>query len=112
MGYYRMSFTGDGKCYETVSHGLRLYVRLTPKSARDGLEGSEDRGDGRQVLKVKVRAVPENGKANEALLKVIANALGTGVSQVRLEAGAMARVKTLMVTGDPDVLAARLLTLL
>ena len=107
-----MSFTGDGKSYEANANGLRLHIRLTPKSARDGMDGSEDRGDGRQVLKVRVRAVPENGKANEALLRVIANALGTGVSQVKLEAGATARIKTLVVSGDAEALEARLLTLL
>ena len=102
----------QSRAFEVLSDGLRLHTRLTPKSARDAVEGVEARGVDRQVLKVQVRAMPENGKANEALLRVIANALGVGVSQVKLEAGATARIKTLRVTGDAQALEQRLLLLL
>ena len=101
-----------GRAFEVLPDGLRLHTRLTPKSARDAVEGVEARGEDRQVLKVRVRAVPENGKANEAMLRVIANALGVGVAQVKLEAGATARIKTLRITGDAQALEQRLLLLL
>jgi len=45
---------------------------LTPKSARDEIGGIEELADGRTVLKVRVRAVPQDGEANAALQRLIA----------------------------------------
>lgn len=87
---------------------LILSVRLTPKSARDEIAGVEHLADGRAVLKVKVRAVPQEGEANEALIRLIAKALRIPVARVRLEAGASSRVKTLSLAGDAQSLAAAL----
>ena len=100
-----------GQAREKLASGLRLHIRLTPKSARDALEGMEARGDGKHVLKARVRAVQEDGKANKALLRLVADAMGVPASAVTLEAGATARIKTLMVNGDAAVLEARLLKL-
>jgi uncharacterized protein YggU (UPF0235/DUF167 family) len=46
--------------------GVILPVQLTPKSARDEISGVEDFG-GETVLKARVRALPEQGRANVAL---------------------------------------------
>ena len=54
-----------------VYAGIMLAVRLTPKSGRDEIVGVEAFG-GEAVLKARVRAVPEGGKANAALEKLIA----------------------------------------
>lgn len=83
-------------------------MRLTPKSTRDEICGVERLSDGRAVLKARVRAVPQDGEANAALLKVIAKALRVPASAVRLEAGATARLKTVIVCGDETALAAAL----
>jgi uncharacterized protein (TIGR00251 family) len=88
--------------------GLELHVRLTPKSSRDAVEGVETRSDGAQVLKARVRAVPEDGKANEALIALVAKQLKIPASRVRLTGGATSRQKTLTLEGDPDALAERL----
>ncbi|MGB8276857.1 MAG: DUF167 family protein [Methylovirgula sp.] len=88
--------------------GLALTVRLTPKSARDALEGIEQLADGRAVLKARVRAVPEAGAANAALIRLLAKALGLPASAVSLESGATGRVKTLLLKGDAGALEMRL----
>lgn len=77
---------------------ILLSLRLTPKSSRDGLEGPESLSDGRVVLKARVRAVPEDGKANEALLKLLAKAIGCPRTHLRLESGATSRIKVVRVT--------------
>ncbi|HET6374802.1 MAG TPA: DUF167 family protein [Methylocella sp.] len=87
------------------SSGLLLAVRLTPRSARDAIAGIERLADGSAVLKVRVRAVPEQGKANEALLRLISSALRIPLAAVRLKTGASGRLKTLCLEGDPDSLA-------
>jgi uncharacterized protein len=88
--------------------GLALAVRLTPKSSRDCIEGVEHLADGRAVLKVRVRAVPEAGAANEALLQLVAKSLAIPTSAVSFESGARSRLKSLRLSGDAAVVAARL----
>jgi uncharacterized protein (TIGR00251 family) len=88
--------------------GLALSVRLTPKGGRDAIDGIEQLADGRSVLKVRVRAAPSEGEANEALMRLIAKTLGVPPRDVALSAGATSRVKRLTIAGD----AARLIAAL
>ena len=91
--------------------GVRLAVRLTPKSSRDSLDGTELLADGRVVLKARVRAVPEAGKANEALTRLVAKVLDVAMVKVTLESGASGRTKILRIAGDGEALALRLAAL-
>jgi uncharacterized protein len=81
---------------------------VTPRGGRDSLDGVESLSDGRPVLKVRVRAVPEDGAANEGVRRLLAKALGLPASAVSLEAGATARLKTFLIMGEPERLAAAL----
>jgi hypothetical protein len=90
------------------SGGLELFVRLTPKSSRDALEGIETLADGQCVLKARVRAVPEDGKANAALIALVAKQLKTPASRISLAAGATSRGKTLHIQGEAGPLAEKL----
>lgn len=91
--------------YEIEAGGLRLLVRLTPRGGRDAVEGAEALADGRVVLKARVRAVPEKGAANAALVALLARAVAVPKSSIALIAGETARVKTLRIAGDPRALA-------
>jgi uncharacterized protein YggU (UPF0235/DUF167 family) len=88
--------------------GLALRLRVTPRGGRDAVEGIEALSDGRRVLKVRVRAVPEDGAANEGVRRLLARTLQVPASAVRLEAGATARLKTFVIAGDAPALAGRL----
>ena len=88
--------------------GLLISVRLTPKGGRDGIDGIETLSDGRAVIKARVRAVPEDNKATQALIALFAKALSVSQSMVDLESGATSRLKTLRVQGDSAALAASL----
>ncbi len=88
--------------------GIDLFVRLTPKSATDAVEGIEHGPDGRGHLKARVRAVPEKGAANTALVRLIARAFGVPASSVAVVAGHTARLKTVRIAGDPAQLAHRI----
>ena len=57
--------------------------------------------DGRAALAARVRAVPEKGKANKALIQLLAKAAGVAPSSVSLISGDTSRVKVLQVVGDP-----------
>jgi uncharacterized protein YggU (UPF0235/DUF167 family) len=91
--------------------GLEVRVRVTPRGGRDAIEGVEALADGRRILKVRVRAAPEDGAANEGVRRLLAKALGRPASAVTLEAGATARVKIFSVAGDAGPLASALAAL-
>jgi uncharacterized protein (TIGR00251 family) len=97
-----------GAPWIAVADGLRLSVRLTPKGGRDAIEGVGTLADGRNVLQARVRAAPSEGGANAALIGLLAKTLGVAARDVRLEAGAGARLKRIKVDGDGAALAARL----
>lgn len=88
--------------------GLRLAVRLTPKASRNRIEGTAPEADGGTVLKVSVTAVPEDGKANAALIKLLAKEWKLAKSGLDIIGGATDRRKTLLITGDAQELKRRL----
>ena len=87
-----------------IDRGVLLPVRLTPKAARDEIVGIEN-FDGAGVLKARVRALPEGGRANEALEKLIARWLKVPPSSVSVAQGSKSRLKQVMVEGDAEALA-------
>ena len=97
-----------GPPWIAVADGLRLSVRLTPKGGRDAIDGVGTLADGRSVLQARVRVAPSEGGANAALIGLLAKKLGVAARDVRLEAGAGARLKRIKVDGDGAALAARL----
>lgn len=94
--------------WTAVAGGLVLVVRLTPKGGRDAIEKIERLADGTSVLKARVRVAASEGEANDALMRLIADALDVGSRRVSLLSGATARIKRLMIEGDAKVLAAAL----
>ena len=82
---------------------MRLIVRVTPKSARDSVEGVTETVEG-PALKVRVRAVAEDGKANRAVEQVLAQWLGVAKTRVAVASGDTSRVKTLFVSGETAAL--------
>lgn len=97
--------SGEG-AWTAVAGGLRLRVRLTPKSSRDAVEGVGATPEG-AALMVRVRAVPESGKANDALIETVARWLEVPRSSIELATGAKSRCKMLLVRGEQPPLAAR-----
>jgi hypothetical protein len=84
-----------------------LSARLTPKASSDEVIGVET-FDGAPVLKARVRALPEGGRANAALEKLIARWLGVPPTSVRVAHGIKSRLKQISVEGDSAGLATRI----
>jgi uncharacterized protein (TIGR00251 family) len=87
----------------TVNEGVMLAVRLTPRSSRDEITGVEGFG-GEAVLRAKVRALPEDGRANDALERLIAHWLKVPPSFVSVAHGGKSRLKQVLVEGEPKTL--------
>jgi uncharacterized protein YggU (UPF0235/DUF167 family) len=94
--------------FAAVSDGLRLRVRLTPKARRSAIDGLAPEADGSVALKVAVTAVPEKGRANEALIELLAKEWRIARSRITLEGGATERRKLLHLAGDPIALETQL----
>lgn len=102
--------TGDGWLAETKD-GYRVHIRLTPNSSRDDFDGATTGDGGRSHLKARVRAVPENGKANRALVALIAKRCRVPKSRIRFVSGETSRLKALAIEGRDEELKQRLLDL-
>jgi uncharacterized protein len=93
------------------AHGILLHVRLTPKGGTSRVAGTAFFGE-KPVLKAQVTAPPEDGKANAALIALIAGWLGVPKSRVTVASGPKSRLKTVAIAGDPAPLMAKVRLLL
>lgn len=82
---------------------MRLKLRVTPNAGRDAIEGFETLADGANVLRIRVAAVPDKGKANAAVIALLAKALCIPKSSCRIVAGATARLKTVEIDAEIDL---------
>jgi uncharacterized protein (TIGR00251 family) len=96
-----------GDPVEATDDGVVLNVHVQPGASRAAVAGRH--GD---ALKLKVTAPPVEGKANAAVLDLVAATLGVRVNQVELVGGASSRSKRVKVTGSTAEEARRLLSTL
>lgn len=93
------------RCYRLTPTGALLRVRVTPNAGGDRIEGGEIRDDATSVLRIRVAAVPDRGKANVAVVALLARELGVPKSTIGVVSGDSARLKTLQILGEPVILA-------
>lgn len=72
--------------------GRVIAVRVTPRASRNQVSATVLE-DGSEGLRVSVTTVPEDGKANAAVVKLMAKALGIAPSRLVLLRGATGRDK-------------------
>ncbi|WP_440983866.1 DUF167 domain-containing protein [Shinella sumterensis] len=100
--------TAPGAAIRRHDDHVRLSVRLTPNGGRDAVEGWETGADGESYLKARVSDPPDKGKANKALIALVAKAAGVAKSAVSLVSGDTQRKKILRIEGDPEDIVLRL----
>ena len=87
---------------------ITLHLRLTPKGGRDSFDGFGQASDGKAHALARVRAVPEDGAANEGLKALLSKVLGLRKSAVEIVSGHSSRVKTLRIDDSQGVAQAAL----
>jgi uncharacterized protein YggU (UPF0235/DUF167 family) len=85
---------------------MRITVRVRPGARAEAVGGTWPGPRGPALL-VSVRARAVEGRANGAVLTLLAETFGLPRSRVRLQSGARSRDKVVDLEGDDDVLAAR-----
>jgi uncharacterized protein YggU (UPF0235/DUF167 family) len=78
---------------------LLLTIRLTPRAARARIGGTFTDSAGQCWLQASVTAPPDKGKANAALITLLARALRLPQSSILLETGDTNRLKRLRISG-------------
>lgn len=81
--------------------GLRVAIRLVPRARSDALAAIAAATEGRRVLKATVIAPPDAGRANEALLQLLARAWRIPRRDFSIVQGLTSRNKAVRVAGDP-----------
>ena len=94
----------DALPFHALVDGVAVAVRLTPKASRTAVTGIAAEADGSPILKATVTSVPEGGKANAALIALLAKQWRMPKRSLTLIAGATDRRKTLHVAGEPAAL--------
>jgi uncharacterized protein (TIGR00251 family) len=87
--------------------GLIVTIKLTPKARGAGIDGvvEEPGPDGpRSMLKLRVAAPPEGGKANAAMIALLAQAWRLPKRAFTIVSGGTSRLKRVHVAGDPQAL--------
>ena len=88
--------------------GVRVAIRLSPRARSEGLLGLSPAAEGGRVVKAAVIAPARDGRANEALLQLLAKVWRLPRRDFSIVAGAASRRKTVHVAGDPHQLIAKL----
>jgi hypothetical protein len=93
---------------KAAGDGLRVAIRLSPRARNDRLVAVAASAAGGHVLKATVTAPAEAGRANEALLQLLARAWHLRRGDLSIIAGSTSRNKIVRVAGHPQRLAEQL----
>ena len=91
-----------------IDAGIVVSVRLQPGAGANRIDGVEAMADGRRRLRVRVTAAPEKGKANKAMIKLLAKQWRRPASGLQVVGGLSSRDKQVAVAGEPAELMAHL----
>lgn len=96
------------KPYSAIEGGVRLALRLTPRAARNDVDGIGTDAEGRPILKLRLVAPPVEGAANEALIAFLAKSLSLRKADITIRTGATGRTKILHLAGDSGAILQKL----
>lgn len=85
--------------------GVRLSIRLTPKASKNHFGQVEKAADGKSYLKAYVTTVPEDGKANKRMIKMLAKSCKLPAGKFSVASGATNRNKQILIEGETTALA-------
>ena len=85
-------------------NGVQVEIRLSPGAKTSRLTGIADAAGGRRVIRASVASPPEEGRANEALLQLLAHSWRLPRRDLSIVRGFTSRNKAIHVTGDPQQL--------
>ena len=94
--------------FARVRDGVTVAVRVAPRAARASIGETVADANGVRAIKVSVTAAPEGGKANDAVIRLLAKAWRVPKTSLSVVSGAAGRRKTILAAGDAEDLFRRL----
>ncbi len=94
--------------FARARNGVTVAVRVAPRAARQRIGEIAAEANGVRVIKVAVTAAPEGGKANDAVIRLLAKAWRVPKTSLSVVSGAADRRKTIFAAGDAEDLFRRL----
>ncbi len=92
--WYNENMNNECKWLQETKDGVVLTVKAVPRAAKSEIAGVDD-----EWLRVRVKAPPVDGKANEALVKFFAEFYSLPKGSVSIVSGDTARLKRIRITG-------------
>lgn len=77
---------------------MKLQIKVIPSSSRDGIAGWLE-----GVLKIKVQAPPEKGKANKAVIRLLEKTLELPAGSIKITSGTTSTRKVVEINTADDV---------
>ncbi|WP_457676824.1 DUF167 domain-containing protein [Thiolapillus sp.] len=84
----------SGSWYRQDGEDLLLFIRVQPRSSKEGFAEVQE-----GCRKLRIRAAPVDGKANEYLVRYLSRQLGVAKSAIQLETGHTSRNKRIRIKG-------------
>jgi hypothetical protein len=94
--------------FSLADDGVRVRLRVHPGAGRSAVAGIVREADGSAAIKVLVTAPPHDGKANQAVIALLAKEWRVARSALAIAGGGASRRKFLTVVGEANQLTARL----
>ena len=82
------------KAFRETNEGVIIAIKVTPKSHKNEIIGKEN-----EEIKIRIRAIPEKGNANNAILHFLAEILNISSSSLNLVTGTTSRHKKVLIKG-------------
>ncbi|MCK4834017.1 MAG: YggU family protein [Gammaproteobacteria bacterium] len=76
---------------------MKLHIKVIPSSSKDSITGMLE-----DTVKIKVKAPPEKGKANKAVIKILEKSLGLAKGSIKITSGTASSRKVIEITGADD----------
>ena len=86
--------------FNEVENGVHLHLKVTPKASKNRIGDIFQEPSGQNVLKIYVTDPPEDGKANKAVIKLIARKTGFTASLMSIVKGQTDRRKIIFISGN------------
>ena len=87
-----------------VSNGVLVTVKVTPRARHEAVEPAGQDA----ALRVRVTEAPESGKANAAVIALLARHWRVPKSSLAMVTGGSSRIKRILVRGEPSILMSKL----
>lgn len=83
--------------YQRDKKGIKIHLKVMPNSAKNAICGVTEGENGLTILKVKIAAAPDDGKANKELINFLSKEWKIAKSEISIISGETSRRKTLLI---------------